>query len=103
MENKDKFKIVSRVYRNNFETVTFVIFNSETGELSKEVINNNINEVTEEESSEHEREIRTDTAKNIQHEINELSNGYPIGEAQHAWNNAIATAAECCNGYEQED
>ena len=44
MENKkdNKFSIVSRIYSKNFKTVTFVILNSETGELRKEVINNHI-------------------------------------------------------------
>ncbi len=95
MEIEDNFKIVSRVYGNNFSTVTFIIFNSDTGELKKEVIDNEI-------AGEHDRNIRAETAENIQHEIMRLSHEYPSGEVQHAWNHAIATAAECCNGYAEE-
>lgn len=107
MENKNKFEIVSRAYGNNFKTVTFIVFNSETGELKKEVFDNTRDETVEEEQSEyetckHDGEIRADTAKNIQHEIKELSHAYPNGEAQRVWNHAIAEAANCCNGYEQE-
>jgi len=42
INNNEKFKIVSRVYSKNLNTVTFVIFNVETGEFKKEVINNEI-------------------------------------------------------------
>jgi len=37
-----QFSIASRIYSKEFKKVTFIIFNSETGELKKEVMKNDI-------------------------------------------------------------
>ncbi len=117
METKNKFSIVSRAYMDNFKKVVFVVLNSETGELRIERINNEL-AVEEKDGSDgdlcecsdeyecdrcsHDREVRAKTARNIRAEIMGLLHGYPVSGAQHAWNNGVDTAAECCNGYEQE-
>lgn len=79
LENKDldkgKFSLVSRIYSNEFRTVTFVILNSKTGELRKEIINNEvIAEEAKEEAIEDqtEGEILAEVAKKMKDGINNL-------------------------------
>lgn len=106
---KKKFSIVSRAYGDNFSTVTFIVFNKETGELKKEVFENNANAENgntfndEEEPCKYEMEIRVDTADNIRDEIIRLGYERPCSDVQYVWNKAIIEAANCCNGYEQEE
>lgn len=108
MEEKNKFKVVSRIYNENFSTVVFVIFNPETGELRKQVIRakEDDEQSFEEDKREFgkvEREIMSRTAFNIKDEILRMQHGYPQSDSQHLWNHALTTAAECCNGYELEE
>lgn len=90
----DKFSIVSKIYSKNFENVVFIIFNHETGELRKEVINNHID------NQEIERKIMAETALNIKGEINRLLCVSAEKEANYIYNSAIRSATECCNGYQ---
>lgn len=100
---KKKFSIVSRAYGDNFKTVTFIVFNKETGELKKEVFKNGDTFNDEEEPCKYEMEIRADTADNIRDEIIRLGYERPCSDVQYVWNKAIIEAANCCNGYEQEE
>jgi len=37
-----RFSVVSRIYSQNFKKVTFMVLNSETGEITKKVLENDI-------------------------------------------------------------
>ncbi len=91
-------EIVGKIYGTEFPVreITFIIFNSQTGTLRKEIIDN----YDEAEPSEHELEIMENTAENVKDEILRLAYERPCSDVQYVWNKAIIEAANCCNGYE---
>ena len=103
MEEKNKFKIVSRTYGDDFQTVRFIVFNRDTGELTEKVFRANEDDEQLFEKNRHEfekveREIAAETAASIKDEIIRMSHGYPQNDSQYIWNHALTQAAECCNG-----
>ena len=99
-----KFSVVSKIYGKDFSTVTFVILNSKTGELRKEVFNNEISTeddvtMSDEEANEYDAIIKAETANNIQDEIDRLKYNPIKGEAEYIWNHTLDKASECCNRY----
>jgi len=97
MENKNKFQIVSKVYQDNFKKVIFVVFNSETGELIKKTMQNKVEDVYKG----NDMKIISQTAKGIQSEIKGLLYEHVESIENKLWNQAIAEAANCCNGYNE--
>lgn len=67
IEKENKFSIVSRIYSPGFKTVTFIVLNSETGELRKEVIENEVavKETQPQVEKQIESEILTEVAKKM--------------------------------------
>ncbi len=107
---KNKFSIASRIYEDDFKTVVFIVLNQETGEFTEHVFKKNkessdedVSFDNEEEPCKYEMEIRADTADNIRDEIIRLGYKHPCSDVQYVWNKAIIEAANCCNGYEQEE